>query len=119
MKHFLFVFPLFLLPLLVPAADPKPEQDPVLLRTKLAILEADRTKSMENLTETRMKYIRADKNLKRMHDNIMTLHRNLALALDSKKDVREINDRLIKLDSEINAVQKQLNEVSVKKPEAK
>ena len=54
-----------------------------------------------------------------MHDNIMTLHRNLALALDSKKDVREINDRLIRLDSEIRAVQKQLNEMKTNKPETK
>lgn len=118
MRHFFFfLLPLFLFPLLMNAAGP--ENDPVLLRAKLAILEADRSKSMTALTDTRMKHIRSDKNLKRMHDNIMTLHRNLALALDSKKDVREINDRLIRLDSEIRAVQKQLNEMKTNKPETK
>lgn len=118
MRHFFFfLLPLFLFPLQMLTAGP--ENDPVLLRAKLAILEANRSKSMTELTDTRMKHIRSDKNLKRMHDNIMTLHRNLALALDSKKDVREINDRLIRLDSEIRAVQKQLNEIKPNKPETK
>ncbi len=110
MRHFFF-FALFsaLTPLFLHAADPDPEKDPVLLKAKLAILEADRAKSMDHLTELRMKHIRADKNLKRMHDNIMTLHRNLALALDSKKDIRDLNDKLIRLDSEIRAVRESLN----------
>ena len=64
---------------------------------------------MQNLTETRMKHIRTDKNLKRMHDNIMIMHRNHALALDTKKDVREINDSLLQLDEEIKALQKKID----------
>ena len=37
------------------------------------------------------------------------MHRNLALALDTKKDVREINDRLLQLDEEIKALQKKID----------
>ncbi len=117
MKHYLFAFTL-LLPLFL-SAELKPEQDPVLLRAKLDILNADRSKSMKKLTEVRMKHIRSDRNLKRMHDNIMTLHRNLAIALDSKKDVRELNNKLITLDSEIADVQKKLDELNNKKTEKK
>ena len=111
MRHFFFfLLPLFLFPLLMNAAGP--EDDPVLLRAKLAILEADRSKSMTALTDTRMKHIRSDKNLKRMHDNIMVLHRNLALALDSKKDVRDLNDKLIRLDSESRSARTVFNQTT-------
>ena len=96
MKHIFALFVLLLPPALLPAVTP--DQDPVLLKGRLAVAEAQRTKEMRNLTETRMKHIRTDKNLKRMHDNIMIMHRNLALALDTKKDVREIfvSSRLMK-----------------------
>ena len=107
MKHIFALFVLLLPPALLPAVTP--DQDPVLLKGRLAVAEAERTKEMRNLTETRMKHIRTDKNLKRMHDNIMIMHRNLALALDTKKDVREINDRLLQLDEEIKALQKKID----------
>ncbi len=107
MKHIFALFVLLLPPALLPAVTP--DQDPVLLKGRLAVAEAQRTKEMRNLTETRMKHIRTDKNLKRMHDNIMIMHRNLALALDTKKDVREINDRLLQLDEEIKALQKKID----------
>ena len=63
MKH-LFLIAVFsaLFPLFLHAADPNPEQDPVLLKAKLAILEADRAKTMNELTDLRMKHIRSDKN---------------------------------------------------------
>ena len=120
MKH-LFLFAAFsaLFPLFLHAADPNPEQDPVLLKAKLAILEADRAKTMNELTDLRMKHIRSDKNLKRMHDNIMVLHRNLALALDSKKDVRDLNDKLLRLDSEIRSARTVFNQTTATQAEKK
>ena len=54
-----------------------------------------------------------------MHDNIMVLHRNLALALDSKKDVRDLNDKLIRLDSEIRSARTVFNQTTATQAEKK
>lgn len=51
MKHIFALFVLLLPPALLPAVTP--DQDPVLLKGRLAVAEAQRTKEMRNLTETR------------------------------------------------------------------
>lgn len=94
------------------------QEDAGVLKAKLAILEAERDASMKKMSDMRMKHIRADRNLKRMHDRIMELHRNLALALDAKPEIREMNDKIIKLDSEIESVDKKLKTAKPKKEEA-
>ena len=79
------------------------------LKARRAILEAEREASLKKMSELRMKYIRTDRTLKRLHDRIMELHRNLAMALDAKPDVREMNEKILKLESEMESLDGKLN----------
>lgn len=111
----LIVFPLaaaaavFLVPLSLPA-----QEDAGVLKARRAILEAEREASLKKMSDLRMKYIRTDRNLKRTHDRIMELHRNLALALDAKPDIREMNDKILKLESEISALEGRIQATDAK-----
>ncbi len=106
----LILFPLaaavavVLFPLSLPA-----QEDAGVLKARRAILEAEREASLKKMSDLRMKHIRTDRNLKRIHDKIMELHRNLALALDARPDIREMNDKILRLESEIELLDSKLN----------
>ena len=111
----LILFPLaaaavVLFPLSLPA-----QEEVGVLKARREILEAEREASLQKMSDLRMKYIRTDRNLKRTHDRIMELHRNLALSLDAKPEIRKMNDRILQLNSELESLNARLNAANTNK----
>lgn len=80
------------------------QEDPLLLKTRLDLLEAKRELTLKEMARMRQDLIRKDPALRKIHEKIIQEHRKLALFLDSKKEIHEINDKLIKLDTEITEI---------------
>ncbi len=94
MKPFLFLLAgVLLLTTTVRAAGPE--------NTKLAELRRQRAETAGKLEEKRMAYIRTDRDLARLHKEIMNKHREMAIRLDAKPDVRALNTQMIELDARI------------------
>jgi len=77
--------------------DPWGFQDPA----KFKGLMKDREDLQLKMQATRVKLINSDPDLQKLHKQIMALHKELAIQLDSKKDMRKLNDKLRELDTEI------------------
>jgi len=84
------------------------QEDAGVLKAKLSILEAERDATFKNMAKVREELIKKDPTLRRMHEKILNEHRKLALLLDSKKEIHEMNNKLLKLDSEIGSVKAKL-----------
>ena len=69
-------------------------------------------KIAKEMFETRVKLLGKDPHLKKIHDKIMELHKELALMLDRKKEMRILINKMKK-------VRKSLNEVRDKKKKLK
>ena len=107
------------LPMLLPAA-PEPEAgnaQPLINRKGLepenfADLSAAETLLNERkalilkMHRTRLELIRKDPKLKRIHAQITALYRELAVELDSKREMTLLNSDLRLLDSKINSLRK-------------
>ncbi len=105
-------------PLLLPAAPetaagPQPqlnrkELDPALFADREAAetLLKERRELILKMHRTRMELIRKDPKLKRIHAQITALYRELALELDSKREMTLLNDDLRSLDAKIDSLQK-------------
>ncbi len=113
----LILFPLAAAAVLLFPCSLSAQEDAGVLKARRAIVEAEREASLKKMSELRMKHIRMDRNLKRTHDRIMELHRNLALALDAKPDIREMNDKILKLESELKTLDAKLNTADAKPAE--
>ena len=99
------------LPMLLPAA-PEPEAGNAQPLINMKGLEpeifADRSaaESLLNEHRTRLELIRKDPKLKRIHAQITALYRELAVELDSKREMTLLNSDLRLLDSKINSLRK-------------
>ena len=78
--------------------DPWDFQDPAKFKSLIKEREDLQTK-MYNL---RLKLIKDDPDLQKLHEQIMALHKELAIQLDSKKDMRKLTDRLRDIDSSLD-----------------
>ena len=99
------------LPMLLPAA-PEPEAgnaQPLINRKGLEPENfADRSaaETILKMHRTRLELIRKDPKLKRIHAQITALYRELAVELDSKREMTLLNSDLRLLDSKINSLRK-------------
>jgi hypothetical protein len=73
-------------------------------------LQKEEKQLLKEMLELRIKLIRKDPNLKKLHDKIMELHRELALNLDGKKEMRDIAEKLKKVRTSLAEIKVQKNE---------
>ncbi|MDD5596685.1 MAG: hypothetical protein PHV82_01990 [Victivallaceae bacterium] len=70
-------------------------------------LQKQEKQLLREMLELRIKLIQKDPSLKKLHAKIMELHRELALSLDSKKEMREIADKLKKVRTSLAEISQQ------------
>jgi hypothetical protein len=69
-------------------------------------LEADQKQLALKMYQTRLKLIKNDSVLKRLHKQIMALHKELALKVDSKKEMRVLLIKSEQVTRKLNALKK-------------
>lgn len=100
-----------------PAADSAKQQPSLIFRGGLnpagyvdraaaEKLLTERKALILKMHEKRMELIKKDPKLKRLHDQITALHRELAIELDSKRDMMVLNSDLKSIDSRIDSLPK-------------
>jgi uncharacterized Fe-S cluster-containing radical SAM superfamily protein len=57
--------------------------------------------------DLRVKLIKTDPALKKLHEKIMEMHKELALQLDSKKEMRELAKKLRKVQKSLEEIKKE------------
>ena len=77
-------------------------QDPA----KFKSLIKEREELQLKMHSMRVKLISEDPDLAKLHKQIMALHKELAIQLDSKKDMRKLSDKLRELDAELDKLPK-------------
>lgn len=91
----------------------KQEMEPYLLEpwdfqdpAKFKSLLKEREELQLKMHALRVKLISDDPDLAKLHKQIMALHKELAIQLDSKRDMRKLSDKLRDLDSELDKLPK-------------
>ena len=95
----------------------KPQDAPLIRRQKLdpadyedkanaEKLIRERKELIEKMQNTRMELIRKDPKLKRLHEQIAALYRELAIELESKREMLILNSDLKRIDSAIDSLKK-------------
>ena len=82
--------------------DPTAYKDPV----ESERLLKERRDLLLKMYDLRVKLITDDPVLNRMHKQIMALHRELAIEIDSKKDMRKLIEKAKAVDNELDKLQK-------------
>lgn len=85
---------------------------------RLAELQAERTQTQKTLIQHRRKAIRADKYAAKLAREILTLNQQLSEYLDTKQDIKKLNQDLAKIDRQIKEL-KQIQAEQNKKANAK
>ncbi len=92
-----------------PKAPSKQEIEPYMLEpwdfqdpAKFKSLIKEREELQLKMHALRVKLITEDPDLAKLHKQIMALHKELAIQLDSKKDMRKLSDKLRDLDAEMD-----------------
>jgi len=67
-------------------------------------------KLAREMFDLRVKLLQKDLHLKKIYDKIMELHKELALMLDNKKEMRVLADKLKKVQKSLAAVQAKIKE---------
>lgn len=80
------------------------EEDISLLKAKIDLLEGKRLLSLKEMAKLRQDLIRKDPSLRKIHERIISEHRKLALLLDSKKEIHDMNAKLLAMDAEIQTL---------------
>ena len=70
-------------------------------QAELKKLEAERTALTGTMVTKRLELIKADADLQQLHDQIMALHRELALRLNGKPEMQQLLRQAEELDSRI------------------
>jgi septal ring factor EnvC (AmiA/AmiB activator) len=95
MKKFLIIIMCFSAMLCFAQSDlAKKEKDLVKQEKKIA----------KEMFEMRVKLLGKEPHLKKLHDKIMELHKELALMLDRQKEMRELASKLKKVKKSLNAI---------------
>ncbi|MDD2404684.1 MAG: hypothetical protein GX280_01515 [Lentisphaerae bacterium] len=76
--------------------------------TKIAALKQQAEEVNQQMAKVRVEVIKKDPELQKLHQQILALHRELALRVDSKRDMR-----ILILKSE--TIERELREISLKK----
>ncbi|OGV52277.1 MAG: hypothetical protein A2017_00765 [Lentisphaerae bacterium GWF2_44_16] len=69
---------------------------------KLEELRAGRKKLLAEIYKLRVKLIQEDPDIKALHKKIMALHRELAVKIDNKEEMKELLRKNKMIDAEIN-----------------
>lgn len=92
-----------------PKAPSKQEIEPYMLEpwdfqdpAKFKALLKEREDLQLKMHAMRVKLISDDPELAKLHKQIMALHKELAIQLDSKRDMRKLSDKLRELDAEFD-----------------
>jgi len=72
-------------------------QDPAKFKSMIK----DREELMLKMYNLRIKLISEDPELLKLHKQIMELHKELAMQLESKKDMKKLTDKLKELDADL------------------
>lgn len=68
-----------------------------------ALLKQEK-KIAKEMYDVRVKLLKKDPHLKKIHDKIMELHKELALMLDRKKEMRILVTKMKKVKKSLNAI---------------
>lgn len=71
-----------------------------------AELEARKKVLVENIRKKRLELLRTDPKLRRMHDQLLKQTRAIAIELDSKKEMRSLNDAAKEIDAKLEKLRK-------------
>jgi hypothetical protein len=89
--------------------DAKPEQAPYKMEpwdfqnpARFKALMKEREELQQRMHALRVKLLQEDPELEKLHKRIMELHKELALQLESKKDMRKFCDKLKEIDAELD-----------------
>lgn len=80
------------------------------LKKKEKDLLKQEKKLAKEMFELRVKLLKKDPHLKKLYDKIMELHKELALMLDRKKEMRNLAWQLKEVKKSLAAVQAQIKE---------
>jgi len=72
---------------------------------KLKDLKTQRTELQLKMHEMRLELIEKDDELKKLHDKVMALHREMALLLDKKREMKPMVEKAKDLDAEIKKLE--------------
>lgn len=73
---------------------------------RAARISRERDAVVIKMFETRTNLIKEDPKLQKLHRQIMALHKEMAIEIDSKKDMIILNQELKKLDRELESLPK-------------
>ncbi|QSH42041.1 hypothetical protein P0136_04900 [Lentisphaerota bacterium ZTH] len=79
-------------------------------RETLNDLKVEQKKVAQEIYKLRLKLIKEDPALAKLHKKIMELHREMALKLESKKSMRIMVDKASQLDQKIKDLEKKVPE---------
>lgn len=85
--------------------DAKDYQDPA----KFSRLMKDREELLLKMHSLRVKLINDDPALQKLHRQIMALHKELSIEIDSRKDMKKLLEKLKDIDSDIDRIPRKDN----------
>ena len=80
------------------------------LEKKEQVLLKQEKKLAKEMFELRVKFLKEDPELKKLHAKILELHKELALKLDSKKEMRTLAAKLRKVKNSIAAIKEAIED---------
>jgi septal ring factor EnvC (AmiA/AmiB activator) len=86
--------------------DEKNNETSSISKKEQALLK-ERKQVAEKMFKLRVKLLENDPELKKLHEKIMELHKELALQLDSKKEMRALTIQIKKIEASIEELKKQ------------
>ena len=101
------------------AAEPEKEEEKVDYGKRIAELQAERGKLVEEMVRTRRGVIRYDKHAAKRAKEILTLNRQLSEYLNTKPEIRELNSDLGRIDRQLNNLRQRREEQLKKEKQAK
>lgn len=110
MRFTLMLLTMFCLAAGVGAADEAKaaKPDPAVVKAKINKLAEDQKTTAKAMHNLRIKLIKTDPELKKLHDSIMAMHRELALKMSANKDMRKLIIKFEDNEKEIENLKKSI-----------
>ncbi len=84
--------------------------DPAVVKAKIVKLAKDQKTTAKAMHKLRIKLIKTNPELKKLHESIMAMHRELALKMAANKDMRKLIIRFEDNEKEIETLKKSIGQ---------
>lgn len=110
MRFTLMLLTLFCLAVGTGAADETKnvKPDPVAVKAKIEKLAKDQKVTAKAMHKLRIKLLKTDPELKKLHESIMAMHRELALKMSANKNMRRLIIKFEDNEKEIESLKKNI-----------